>query len=323
MKTSFTLFHPFKSLNLYLLITLFFIGFQSCKSDKKETKTEETEITNENFVDILTENMDFQMPDTIPSGWVTFRYKNASPQTHFVMIDDYPDGKTIDTVMAVIDPPFSEGMRLINEGKPEEGFAQFAKLPAWFGEVKFVGGVGLVSPGHVAETTMKVNPGFYFFECYVKMSNGVFHTSMGMFIPVTVTDTDSGNQEPKADIGIEISSTEGIVFNDSISAGSHVFSVHFKDQIAHENFMGHDVNLAKLDDTADLDNLNMWMDWSNPKGLIEPAPAGVTFLGGVNNMLAGDTGYFTATLEPGRYVLISEVTNPGSKNMLKTFTVSE
>lgn len=321
MKTSETLSCPFKFLTLCLTFLTLSLAFQSCKSNKKETTTEVEE--QETVIDILTENMEFQMPDTIPSGWVTFRYKNASPQTHFVMIDDYPDGKTIDTVMAVIDPPFSEGMRLINEGKPEEGFAAFGKLPAWFGEVKFIGGVGLVSPGHVAETTMKVNPGDYFFECYVKMSNGVFHTSMGMFIPVTVSDTDSGNQEPEADIVIEISSAEGIVFNDSISIGSHTFSVHFKDQIAHENFMGHDVNLAKLDDTADLDNLNMWMDWSNPKGLIEPAPAGVTFLGGVNNMLAGDKGYFTATLESGRYVLISEVTNPGSKNMLKTFTVSE
>ena len=321
MKTLSTIKFPFKFLTLCITFLTLSLVFQSCKSNKKETTAEVEE--QETVIDILTENMEFQMPDTIPSGWVTFRYNNASVQTHFVMIDDYPEGKTLDTIMAVIDPPFAEGMKLINEGNLEEGLAQFGKLPAWFGEVKFIGGVGLVSPNHVAETTMKLNPGNYFFECYVKMSNGVFHTSMGMIRPVTVSDTDSSIQEPKADIGIEISSTEGIVFNDSISAGSHVFSVHFKDQIAHENFMGHDVNLAKLDDTADLDNLNMWMDWSNPKGLIEPAPAGVTFLGGVNNMLAGDTGYFTATLEPGRYVLISEVTNPGSKNMLKTFTVSE
>jgi hypothetical protein len=58
----------------------------------------------------------------------------------------------------------------------------------------------------------------------------------------------------------------------------------------HENFVGHDVNLAKLDDNANLDDLNNWMDWSNPKGFIEPSPAGVTFIGGVNNMLAGDKG---------------------------------
>jgi hypothetical protein len=155
------------------------------------------------------------------------------------------------------------------------------------------------------------------------MSNGVFHGSMGMVKELIVSNTDSGNKEPKADIAIEISSTEGIVFNDSINAGNHTFSVFYKDQIVHENFVGHDVNLAKLDDSANLDDLNIWMDWSNPKGLIDPAPVGITFLGGVNNMLAGDTGYFTATLKPGNYVLISEVPNPASKNMLKTFEVSE
>ena len=323
MNTSKAFCSTSKSLILSLLTLVIAFGFQSCKSDKKKSIAEEPEMKKENVVDVLTENMDFQMADTIPSGWVTLRYKNASPQTHFLMVDDYPEGKTVDTINMVVMPVFDEGMKLINEGKPDEGFAAFGKLPVWFPEIKFLGGTGLVSPGHVATTTMKLNPGIYFFECYVKMSNGMFHTSMGMLKKVIVSNEDSGITEPKADIPVEISSTEGIVFNDSISAGMHTFSVHFKDQIVHENFVGHDVSLAKLDDTADLDNLNMWMDWSNPKGLIEPAPLGVTFLGGINNMLAGDTGYFTANLEPGRYVLISEVPNPESKKMLKTFTVSK
>lgn len=311
-----------KSLTLLSVFLVTIIAFQSCKSDKK-AKTEEPEMKKENVVDVQTQHMDFQMPDTIPSGWVTIRYKNASPQTHFMLVDDYPDGKTLDTVKAVVMPPFDAGMKLINEGKRDEGFAEFGKLPKWFGEIKFIGGTGLVSPGHMATTTMKFKPGYYIIECYVKMSNGTFHGSMGMVKDIIVSDTDSGNPEPKADIPIEISSTDGIVFNDSISKGMHTFSVFFKDQAVYENFLGHDVNLAKLDDSANLDGLGNWMDWSDPKGLIEPAPAGVTFLGGVNNMLAGDTGYFTVNLEPGRYVLISEVPNPASKNMLKTFTVSE
>jgi hypothetical protein len=298
-------------------------AFQSCKSDKKETNSEAEEIEKENVIDVLTEDMEFQMPDTIPSGWVTFRYKNASPQTHFILVDDYPEGKTLDTIKAVVLPPFDAGMKLINEGKFDESIAEFGKLPPWFPEVKFIGGTGLISPNHVATSTMKLNPGFYIVECYVKMSNGMFHGSMGMVKEVIVSDIDSGNTEPKADIAVEISSTEGIVFNDSISKGIRTFSVQYKDQIVHEHFLGHDVNLAKIDGITNLEELGSWMDWSNPKGLIEPAPAGVTFLGGMNNMLAGDTGYFTATLEPGTYVLIAEVPNPASKNMLKTFTVSE
>jgi hypothetical protein len=146
---------------------------------------------------------------------------------------------------------------------------------------------------------------------------------MGMEKAVIVSETNSGNGTPIADMKIEISSTEGIVFNDSIRKGKHTFSVFYKDQIAHENFIGHDVNLAKVDEFTNLDELNDWMDWSKPKGLIEPAPKGVTFLGGVNNMSTGDIGFFTVNLEPGRYVLISEVPNPAQKNMLKTFVVPE
>lgn len=323
MKTSVNSITTIKPITLLFVFLMTSIVFQSCKSDKKETKTEDAEIVKEKVVDILTENMDFQMPDTIPSGWVTFRYKNASPQTHFFLIDKYPEGITLQNVHDEVGPPFDNGMKLINEGKVEEGYAEFGKLPEWFGQAKYLGGSGLLSSNHVSQTTVKLVPGYYILECYVKMSNGVFHTSMGMEKAVIVSETDSGNTEPKADIAIEISSTEGIVFNDSISSGNHIFSVYYKDQIVHENFLGHDINLAKLDDTANLDDLNNWMDWSNPKGLIEPAPKGVTFLGGLNNMSAGDKGYFTVNLDPGRYVLISEVPNPVSKNMLKTFTVSE
>lgn len=313
----------FKTIFIFPLFLAIIINVQSCKSDKKQPKTEESTIEKVNVINILTQNMDFQMPDTITSGWNTFRYKNASPQTHFFLIDKYPDSITMQNVIEEVGPPFDNGMKLINEGKTKEGFAEFAKLPSWFMDMKNLGGSGLISPNQVSETTVKLDPGFYIIECYVKMANGVFHTSMGMAKGITVSETNSGNTEPRADEKIEISSTDGIVFNDNISKGKYCFSVYYKDQIAHENFIGHDINLAKLSDDVDLDNLNNWMDWSNPKGLIEPAPKGVTFLGGVNNMRAGDTGYFTVNLDPGRYVLISEVPNPASKNMLKTFVVSE
>ncbi len=321
--TTQTYLRSFRPLVFALFNLVILVNLQSCRFDKKQTKTEETVIETENFVNILTENMDFQMVDTIPSGWNTFRYTNASPQTHFFLIDKYPEGITMQHIIDSVGPPFDNGMKLLNEGKTEEGYAEFGKLPSWFMEMKNLGGSGLISPNLTSETSVKLDPGYYIIECYVKMSNGVFHTSMGMAKVLIVSDINSGNSEPNADIKINISSTEGIIFNDSINKGKHVISVFYKDQIAHENFIGHDVNLAKIDDTANLDELNNWMDWSNPKGLIEPAPKGVTFLGGVNNMSAGDTGYFKVNLDPGRYVLISEVPNPSSKNMLKTFVVKE
>ena len=308
---------------LIMSISSTVLFMQSCKKDQKPAQPDIVEVAKENVIEIITEHMDFQMPDTISSGWHTFRYKNLSPQTHFFLVDKYPEGKTSEDAEKLVGPVFDRAMKLITEGKTEEGFAEFSKLPEWFSEVVFVGGTGLLSPAQVGETTLSLKPGKYVVECYVKMKNGVFHTSMGMVKDLVVTETDSGNSPLKADIEIDISSTEGIVFNDSISAGKHTFSVYYKDQIVHENFVGHDINLVKLHENADLKELENWMNWADPKGLIEPAPSNVTFLGGVNDMPVGQKGYFTVMLEPGNYALISEVPNALSKNMLKTFVVAE
>lgn len=309
------------SLTLLISFSSSFFLMQSCKSDKKETQDKTVELEKENVIEIITENMDFQMPDSITSGWNTFRYKNQSPQTHFFLIDKYPEGKTSEDAEKLVAPVFDSAMKLITEGKTEEGYAEFSKLPEWFGEVVFVGGSGLLSPNQVGETTLNIKPGKYIVECYVKMSNGMFHTSMGMTKDIVVININSGNKALVSDIDISVSSTEGIIFNDSISSGKHTFSVYFKDQIVHENFVGHDINLVKLEENANLSELENWMNWADPNGLIEPAPSAITFIGGVNDMPAGNTGYFTATLETGNYALISEVPNSLSKNMLKTFVV--
>ena len=318
--------HTLKELYPKLILTflsIIFVVTLSCKSDDNKTTKEIEKTKKDNVIEIITENMDFQMPDTITSGWNTFRYKNLSPQTHFFLVDKYPEGKTSEDAEKLVAPVFDSAMKLINEGKIEEGYAEFANLPEWFSEVKFIGGSGLLSPGEIGETTINLNPGKYIIECYVKMSNGMFHTSMGMTKDLVVSEKDSGNKALNPDITVSISSTEGIIFNDSISKGKHTFSVYFKDQITHENFVGHDINLVKLDDNVDLKVLENWMNWADPKGLIEPAPAGFTFLGGVNDMPEGNTGYFTAMLEPGNYALISEVPNTMNKNMLKTFAISD
>ncbi|WP_297691468.1 hypothetical protein [uncultured Eudoraea sp.] len=323
MRTLQNLIVKANSIGIVIFFLSAFMFIQSCKSDKKSTQVETVAEAKENVIEIITENMDFQMPDTIPSGWNTFRYKNQSPQTHFFLVDKYPEGKTSEDAEKVIGPVFDSGMKLIMEGKTEEGFAEFAKLPEWFSEVVFVGGSGLLSPDQVAETTINLKPGKYIIECYVKMSNGVFHTSMGMTKDIVVKPADSGNKELIADIVINISSTDGIVFNDSISSGKHTFSVFYKDQIVHENFVGHDINLVRLDENANLEELENWMNWADPKGLIEPAPDGITFMGGVNDMPEGNLGFFTANLKPGKYAFVSEVPNALSKNMLKTFVVPE
>jgi hypothetical protein len=312
-----------KKLTTKTLICLLILAlFVSCKSDKKE-QVEKIEVEKENIIEIITNVMDFQMQDTLPSGWNTFKYINKSTETHFFLLDKYPEGKRLEHTIKEVGPPFDKGMEFIMEGKMDEAYAEFGKLPEWFGDIVFTGGSGLVSPKNTSLTTAKLVPGLYIIECYVKMADGKFHTSMGMAKEIYVIDEDSGNSPPKADINITLSSTDGISYEGTIMKGEQIFAVFYKDQIVHENFVGHDVNLVKLDDNASLENLEAWMNWATPTGLMTPSPEGVTFLGGTNDSPAGSTQYFKINIEPGNYAFISEVPNASKKGMFKTFSITE
>ena len=74
-----------------ILLLFFTFSMQSCKKEQKKTIKEVEVLKKENVIEILTTNMEFQMSDTISSGWNTFRYINQSTQTHFFIIEKYPD----------------------------------------------------------------------------------------------------------------------------------------------------------------------------------------------------------------------------------------
>jgi hypothetical protein len=308
-----------------LLLTLVTVPalLAACKTDPKAEDEKTVEAPKEAVVEILSNAMDIIMPDTLASGWHNFRYVNKSEDTHFILFDKYPEGRTAEDAKNEVAPAFQKGMDLITAGKPEEGFAEFQKLPTWFFDVVFVGGIGLLGPKSAGDFTMKLDPGYYVVECYVKMPNGMFHVTMGMVTELVVTEEVSPTQAPEADVQITLSGESGITIGGEISEGETVFSLFFEDQKPHENFVGHDINLVKVAEGADLTVLEKWLDWSRPKGLISPAPEGFSFLGGINDMPGGNTGYFKADLSPGNYVLVSEVPNTSQKNMMVSFTVME
>jgi len=295
----------------------------SCKQNPKE-KTEPVAPPDKGpaQIQVRTKSMEFFAPDTIPSGWNTLVYNNESTEPHFILLDKYPDGVTIENTLAEVTPAFEAGMQFIMEGKNEEAMEAFGTLPEWFSQVIFSGGTGLISPGKTAVTTVKLDPGYYIMECYVRMPDGRFHTSMGMAKELIVSEQDSGISPPEYNMQIDIRGQSGISWNGNPTAGKTVFRVEYVDQMVHENFVGHDVNLVRMEEGADLDALEAWINWASPTGLMSSTlPDGFAFLGGTNDAPEGSILYFEATLEPGQYVLISEVPNARKKGMLKTFRV--
>ena len=275
-------------------------------------------------VDVIARGLTLDAPDEIPSGWTTFRFSNESPMIHFALVERLPDGQGIGSQQAEVAPVFQDGLDLLGAGETEAALQRFGDLPSWFGDIVFLGGPGLTSPGRTSQTTVFLEPGTYLLECYVK-TGGVFHSFNadpsinGMVHEFRVTSERSEAAEPSATLQIEISTAGGIEVEGDLVPGEHTVAVRFVDQTVHENFVGHDVHLVRVSDDLDLGELEQWMDWRQPTGLQTPAPA--QFLGGIHEMPAGTTGFFSVTLEPGNYAWISEVPNSSEKGMLKLFSV--
>jgi len=310
-----------------IFILLILIGCKDKKSNEESIVLSEekpkTEKSEPGIVEVITNNMDFQMAKSIPSGWTTFKYRNQSADTHFLILEKYPEGKTISNAKKEILPVFQNAMDSINTGKQEAGMAEFGNLPDWFQEVIFMGGTGLIAPEKIAQTTVNLEPGTYIIECYVKMNNGMFHSYLGMITELEVTSEKNRKEPPTPTSEITISSTNGIEFKDDLEAGRHIFKVNFKDQILYPNFVGHDVNLVKIKEGANLKTLEKWINWLDPKGLISPIPEGFEFLGGVQDMPAGNSGYFSVNLQGGRYAFIAEIPDASKHKMLKEFEIKK
>ncbi|WP_431107238.1 hypothetical protein [Winogradskyella poriferorum] len=310
-----------RNTDLKLAIILLMAFVMSCKSDKSESSNKPFATVVYNPIKVVSEGMEFQMRDTLEAGWNTFKYQNKSNEVHFFLLEKLPEGIRIANYKNELIPPFKKATELLLQGKVDEGLKQFETIPTWFSKVKVSGGVGLISPNVVGESTFYLDPGIYAMECYVRMPNGMAHVYYGMLKEVIVIDRESQLEPPKASVNLSVSSKEGIVLNDSITAGNHIFGVHFKDQTTYKTMLGHDVNLVRLDDFALVDTLNNWINAADLNAFRSPAPKGITFLGGINDLQTGATGYFKASLTPGNYAFISEVPNAKEKGLLKTFKV--
>lgn len=269
-------------------------------------------------VEVTAVDYAFQAPAEIPSGWTTFRMKNEGQEEHFLLLNRLPEGKTFEDYRREVAAPFDSVWYSLRAGsidQAEAGSRLGSLLPDWYlSSVRQMGGPGLVAPGGISQASARLDPGIYVIECYVKSPDGVFHSSLGMARPLTVTDASSGAPAPHADLEMTLSNYD-ISIDDEIAPGEHTVAVHFAEHP--EVGLGNDVHLVRLEDDADVDEVVEWMGWMNLNGLKSPAPA--EFLGGTQEMPVGYTAYFAVDFEPGRYLWISEST--AEMGMLKEFTV--
>lgn len=256
-------------------------------------------------VDIVVSDFAFEAPGELPAGWTTFRMENVGAQEHFGLLQKLPAGKRIADYGAEVGAVFGSVWERYEAGELDRdgaGSALGEELPQWFfNDIVPSGGPALTEPGEVAQATVRLDPGVYVLECYVKTPEGVWHTMLGMVHEIVVTETPNGASAPQADVEVVIGNYR-VTTGGELSAGTHTIAVHVLDQP--DGMMKHDINLFRLDDETTLDEIITWMDWMDLAGFRAPAPG--HSIGGMEHLAAGRTGFITVTLEPGRYAWVSE-----------------
>lgn len=272
-------------------------------------------------VEVIAKDFEFEAPREIPSGWNTFRFENSSEeQEHFFLLWRLPEGVTFDDYRTEVTQPFVAVWNRYDAGdltREETGAALGEEIAAWFFEEAVpAGGAALTEAGATSRVTLRIEPGTYAIECYVKTPQGTWHSDRGMIRELNVTEGSTGATPPEPDAELTLSSYE-ISTSGSFVAGPQTVAVHVTDRP--DGFMAHDINLFRLEGDATVDEIVAWMDWMDLEGFRAPAPA--VSLGGVEHLPPGATGYATVDLEPGRYAWVSE--GYGHRGMVQEFTVEE
>ena len=261
---------------------------------------------SDHSITILAEDYAFQAPNEIPSGWTTIEFTNEGNEDHFLLIAKPPEGKTFNDYASGVLIPFNDVWYALRDDgiSQEDAMGKLgADLPDWFWTVEFIGGTGIIPAGATTQITLNLEPGMHILECYMKNDDGELHNVEGMMREINVTGIQSEVAQPDADIAITVSNFEMLIDGD-LKPGKHTFSVHVTEHP--EQGFGHNVHVARVNPDTDVQEIQRYMNFMEIDGLQTPPP--VQFIGGMHIIPQGETGYFTAELQSGRYLFLSEYT---------------
>lgn len=263
------------------------------------------EAVPDHAVVIHAEDYAFDAPDELPSGWTTLRFVNDGEEGHLLMLTRLPGGRTLQDYEMEVVSQFDEAWQEVRSGGLEVEAAPakiMAGLPDWYRDASLMGGSGILSEGRSSDVTLRLEPGTYVLECYMKTQEGEFHAVEGMIRELTVTQDGSGSEPPDPDVRVTLSNFDMDV-DGELRPGRQIVEVHVAEHP--EEGFGHNVHVLR-DPTVGIDEIVRWLYYLEPEGLRPPAPG--IFAGGMHILPEEGTGYFAVDLEPGRYLFVSETT---------------
>jgi hypothetical protein len=210
----------------------------------------------------------FEAPDSITAGWTIFHLLNDGPSLHHVQIVRLDSSKTLADLETALKNP--------------------GPSPRW---ASFIGGPNAPNPGAESDATFDLATGNYALLCLVDIPGGVPHFAKGMVHGFTVlASTSTAGAAPAADETISLSDY-AFGTKAALKSGPHTIKV------VNNGAQPHEVELVQLAAGKTAKDLMTWL--ATPDG---PPPGNA--IGGVAAMMPGMSGYFMATLTPGKYLML-------------------
>ena len=140
-------------------------------------------------VEVTARDYAFQVPDTIPSGWVTLQMENRGTEHHHFHLYRLPDGRTHEDFREGHLAPADSARALFKAGERKRAlkFLQ-TSVPDWarLGNLTIRGGMGAVAPGATGRVSARLAPGRYVLVCLIPTPVGVPHFAHGMIGGLTL-----------------------------------------------------------------------------------------------------------------------------------------
>ena len=223
----------------------------------------------------------FDAPDSVTSGWTTFKLMNDGPNLHHIEFVRIDSGKTIQDLVPALDA------MLAGKGPP----------PAW---LLMLAGPNAPDPGAESNAIVNLAPGNYAILCLVDIPGRVSHFDKGMIRALKVTAAATPAAEPTADVTVTLSdyafATEG-----PLTAGAHTFKVLNKGPQPHE------VEIVRLAEGKTMKDFGAFIAAAYDGKASGPPPGNA--IGGVSGGIPGQVSYFTTNLSPGKYAMLCFITD--------------
>ncbi len=225
-------------------------------------------------VHIVSRDFEFELPDRIPAGVVTFQLSNEGPEPHHAWLVRFEEGHDL-----------ADYLEAIRHG-----------APSW--ALDMGGPMVAMQPGAMTDATIEMKPGRYAFVCHVPSPDGISHLDKGMAKEFVVEESSSPSAGmPEADLTIDLVDY-AFVIERPLHAGRQ------RVRFTNTSPQPHELVLWRLQEGAHVDDVIAWVERMDG-----PPPGEV--VGGVSGIGPGVENLVNLDLTAGRYAATCFVPDAG------------